>query len=520
MRPTRGLFAFLLAGAVLRAADTVVVVTPNNEAIRHEYGLGFAAWYRARTGRDAAVDWRVLGGTSEIARLLRGAYTGSFRAEWTGRLGRAWTAAVEAGFQDPALPPSAPPEAREARAAFLASEASCGIDVFFGGGIPDLDRQAAFGSIVDGGAQARHPDWFTAETMPETYDGSRLRDAQGRWYGSVLSCYGILYNRDALRLLGFERPPASWDDLADPRFAGRIGVCDPQKSGSIAMAFENLIQQKIHRRLDAGMPGAEAVRAGWLDGLRLIQRIAANARYFTDSSQKPPVDVADGSCAAGLCIDFYGAEEEEAVARRGAPGRLGFAIPPGGTAYFVDPIALLRGAPHPDAARAFLDFALSLEGQKLWAFRPGTPGGPVDYALRRLPVRRDFYARTDWKAYRSDPDADPYRPGTQMIFHPEWTDPLFPEMAFIIHVMGEDTHEELVRAWRAIQAAPEPARSRALEEIQDLSAVSYDRAAGPLARALGSRETVAQVRLARELGDEFRRRYARAEALAKGEAAR
>ena len=39
-----------------RADDTVVIITPHNEAIRTEFGRGFQAWYRARTGRTVVVD--------------------------------------------------------------------------------------------------------------------------------------------------------------------------------------------------------------------------------------------------------------------------------------------------------------------------------------------------------------------------------------------------------------------------------------------------------------------------------
>jgi iron(III) transport system substrate-binding protein len=504
------------AGPAGPADDTVVVVTPHNEAIRHEYGLGFAAWYRARTGRTVAVDWRVLGGTSDIARLLQGQYAASFRNYWEGRLRRTWSEAVEAGFQNPRLAPGAPEEAGAARAAFLASEVSCGMDVFFGGGIPDFEHQAELGDLAPGGMERLHPDWFGEERLPASYDGTRFRDPQGRWYGSVMSCYGIIYNADAVRRLGFAAPPGRWADLADPRFRGEIALCDPTKSGSMAMAFESVIQQEMHARADrVGPEGqAAAVRAGWLAGLRLIQRIGANARYFTDSSQKPPVDVADGNCAAGMCIDFYGAQQQEAERRRGAPDRVGFVVPPGGTAYFVDPIARLRGAPHPGPAQAFLEYALSLEGQKLWAFRPGTPGGPQEFALRRLPVRKDFYAHAEWKPLRSDPDADPYAPGTQLVYRPEWTGPLFRPMGFIIRVMCEDTHEELARAWAACLAAPEPARSRALAILQDLSTVSYDQASGAIARELASADPTAEVRLARDLAASFRANYAEAEAIA------
>jgi hypothetical protein len=89
-------------------------------------------------------------------------------------------------------------------------------------------------------------------------------------------------------------------------------------------------------------------------------------------------------------------------------------------------------------------------------------------------------------------------------------------MAFIIRIMDADTHDELVAAWRAINAAPEPARARALAIMQDLSAVDYDRASGDITRALVSRDQVDEVRLARQLADGFRRQYARTEAAAKG----
>ncbi len=166
-----------------RALDTVVVVTPNNEAIRHEFALGFEDWYRARTGRTVAVDWRVLGGTSEIERYLAGAYVAAFQAYWTGELGRPWSLAVQAGFADGGLGAAATPAAREARAAFLRSGVGCGIDVFFGGGPADFDEQAAAGRLVDPGLRADHPDWLEDDRLPLEFAGERFRDPQDRWFG-------------------------------------------------------------------------------------------------------------------------------------------------------------------------------------------------------------------------------------------------------------------------------------------------------------------------------------------------
>jgi ABC-type Fe3+ transport system substrate-binding protein len=510
------------------ADDALVIITPHNEAIRHEFEVGFGKWYRARTGRVVAIDWRVVGGSSEITRFLESEYIAAFQNHWTRRLHRAWSIAVQTAFANGRLRVDAPPEAREARATFLASEVSCGIDLFFGGGSYDFIQQANAGRIVPTRVFQTHPEWFTDAVIPSRYAGEEYWDGEGRWVGNVISNYGILYNKDVLARLGVDHPPSQWSDLADPRYVGQLALADPTKSSSIAKAFENLIQQQIQQRLtelksvaapteNSASVEARAVREGWLAGLRLLQRLGANARYFTDSSQKPPIDVAQGDCAAGVCIDFYGRSQAEATMHReGGDGRLVFHAPRGGTVNSVDPIAILRGAPHREVAEAFIEYTLTLEGQKLWNFKPGTPGGPERFALRRLPLRIDFYRHDEWKPLRSDPDADPFDSVGALVYQPAWTGPYFSELGFVIHAMCLDPHLELVRAWRAIQVAPEPRRSRALAELQDLDTISYDRVIGEIHRTLASRHQVDEVVLGRDLAAKFRARYLRVERIATG----
>lgn len=506
------------------ADDTVVVVTPHNEAIRFEYARGFAAWYKERTGRTVTVDWRMMGGTSEIARFLEGEYAASFERLWTGKLGRRWNAAIQEGFANGKLPADAPTEVRAAREAFLASEASCGIDVFFGGGTYDLEKQARAGRLIDSGVIQRHPEWFGETAIPRAFGGEDYWHPQGLWIGTVLSTYGILFNRDSLQRLGIERPPSTWDDLADPRLAGELALADPTKSGSVAKAFENILQREMQAQVrrsagagladDAAAREARAVEAGWLAGLQLIQRIGANARYFSDTSQKIPIDVAAGNCAAGVCIDFYGRQQEEAVRRRRDADRLGYVAPEGGTVASVDPIALLRGAPHRAAATAFIEYTLSLEGQKLWNFRPGTPGGPERFVLRRMPVRRDFYTKEEWKPFRTDLES-PFDQRDPLIYREQWTGGIFREMAFVIRILSQDTHAELAAAWRAINLAPEPRRAAALAVLHDLSVVDYARTKGEIRRRLNARDKVEEVRLAGELARHFAAQYRRAERIAR-----
>src|SRR5580658_5454504 len=77
------------------ADDTLVLVSPHNEAIRHEFTLGFRDWYKARTGRMVFLDWRNVGGTSDIARYLDGQYVASFTYLWTVKMGRPWNADIQ-----------------------------------------------------------------------------------------------------------------------------------------------------------------------------------------------------------------------------------------------------------------------------------------------------------------------------------------------------------------------------------------------------------------------------------------
>jgi ABC-type Fe3+ transport system substrate-binding protein len=512
-----------------RAESTLVIITPHNEAIRQEFGLAFARWYQARTGRTVALDWRLIGGTSEIARHLEGEYTAAFKNHWVNTLGRPWSNAVLLGFANGALPPDATAPAKEARAAFLASNVGCGIDLFFGGGSYDFIRQAQAGRLVSSAVFQSHPEWFTEAVIPPAFAGEPFWDREGRWVGTVLSSFGIIANRDALRRLGVTRPPQAWADLADPRFFGEVALADPTKSGSMAKAFENVIQQQMQRVVAERLAGAAqvddftrrsaelaAVAEGWCEGLKLIQRIGANARYFTDSAQKVPIDVAAGDCAVGMAIDFFGRQQQEAVRRRGADDRVTYVSPAGGAVASVDPVGLLRGAPHRAVAEAFIEFSLSLDGQKLWNLQPGAPGGPAYFALRRLPVRRDFYTQPGIAAVRSDPDEDPYSAQNRLIYQPERTGRLFREMALVIRVMCLDTQPELKRAWKALIAAGMPAEALAL--FQDLTAVDYAAAQGRIRTALRSANKVDELLLAKELAQKFRTQYQRTVELA--EAAR
>lgn len=545
----------------------VVVVTPMNEAIREEYGRAFAAWHAERWGRPAKVDWRNIGGSTEIARYLESEYTSAFRAWWEGR-GRKWSALAASAILDKRFQAESRPdgadeaawtEATAAREAFRGTDDAaafgCGLDMYFGGGAFDADSLTREGLLVPLWGEAGAPEGLArsadgAELIPEGMSGETWRTET--FWGTTLSTFGICFNRDRMAAAGISEAPKHWSDLADPRWAGTLGVADPTKSGSIAKAFETIVQVECRKAVAeggwgeenigrfeaaiaaAGLPAGEmpegvpeayqaAVEEGWARGVRLLQRIGANARYFTDSASKVPLDVAAGNAAAGICIDFYGLFEAE-TCNRGADGPMGYATPAGESGVSADPISMLRGAPHRETARRFAEFLLGEEGQKLWCYRKGEPGGPEKYALMRLPIRRDFYPGgpgegryEEHRAHTSRdlgaPEADAYALAAGYVYRARWTAGYFGTLRDLTRAMCLDSGPELKAAWRAILAAGGP--EACPEAMAAMEALPQEPEPLTWRSGLTVGKRVERLELLRAWTEHFRRQYREAERLAK-----
>ncbi len=456
------------------AQRRINIITPHNETIRREFGEAFQSWWQEKTGESVYVNWLTPGGTSEIRMVLDSQFAA---AEKNGDEG-------------------------------------VGIDVFFGGGDYVFSKQAEKGRLAKLEVFEQHPEWFDQKVIPQSFTGEQYYDAEHQWVGVCLTRFGICYNTDTLKRLGIE-PPTRWSDLADPKYFGTIAMADPTKSGSVARAFEMLVQQQMHDTIAKGRrrPGKTQkqfqmrVRSeGWEKGLNLIQKIAGNARYFTDSATKIPRDVAQGDAAAGLCIDFYGLSYEEMLKQDDGSSRLRWISPEGGTSLCVDPVGVMRGAPDPELAQAFVTFLLSKQGQLLWNAKPGTPGGPKFRSLRRMPVRKDVYTPENMQHF-ADPE-NPYLATGGFVYRPELTQRGFGALRFIIRVMCLDCHDELKHAWKELADAGIP--DRAHKMFSDLTVVSYQNAMGGIRSQVASENKLETAAMAVRLGRFFRQNYERA----------
>lgn len=463
------------------ADEVLVVITPHNETIRSEFTEAFNSYWQKKTGKKVYVDWRTPGGTSEIRLVLDSKFAN-------------------------------------------ANGGGVGIDVFFGGGDYIFEKMANLGRFEKLDVFSSHENWFTGDlAIPQNYTGESYFSKEKYWVGVCLSQFGICYNVDNLERLQID-PPKTWDDLSDPKYFGSIAMADPTKSGSIARAFEMLVQQKIHKSLaetrrQAGeteeMRRQRAIGYGWANGLNLIQKIAANARYFTDAATKVPHDVSQGDAAAGMCIDFYGRAYNEKLKKADGSSRLQWIAPEGGTSLCADPVAVFKGAPNSKLAQGFVEFLLSDEGQGLWNKRVGSEAGPSRRALRRLPIRPSVYTPQNLADF-TDPEVKPYAAPPQFIYQPEVTGPVFGALRYIIKSMCIDAHHELQAAWVALVKYDMPEMT--MTRFHDVSYVSYVKAMGEIRQKLNSGNQVESAREAKRMTGIFRRNYKEVVGLAKEEA--
>ena len=133
-----------------------------------------------------------------------------------------------------------------------------------------------------------------------------------------------------------------WESLLSGRWSGSIALADPTVSGSSYTAAATML---------CALPG---------DDWDQLDRLAVQleGRVLPDSGDVVAA-VAGGSCRVGVTL------EETALKRQAQGADIAIVYPEEGTSAVPDGSALIAGAPHPDNARAFLDFAQSRDVQEL-----------------------------------------------------------------------------------------------------------------------------------------------------------
>lgn len=173
-----------------------------------------------------------------------------------------------------------------------------------------------------------YPEAQVGDLNPESYDKDRT------YFGSKLITTGIAVNTSA------KLRPKSFADLALPDYKGKVAMPSPLYSGAAAIMLGTMTS-----RPDLGWAYFEKLKAGNTIAVR------GNGAVLTA--------VATGEKPYGVLVDFMAYNAKA----KGSP--VDFIFPAEGNPAVTEPVAILRTTRNPAAARAFVDFILSDEGQKL-----------------------------------------------------------------------------------------------------------------------------------------------------------
>lgn len=215
------------------------------------------------------------------------------------------------------------------------------------------------------------------ENMPEKQGNLILRDAQWRWVGTTIIGLGFAYNPS---ILTQEELPRTWDDLADPRWRSQILMWDPASSGTAMLFLQAALMRSIQKT------GSE--EAGW----RYLRAFYANMRNYSESP--PSLLVSRGEVQIGIhfehqVLDYLQQQAREPNAIAEMQKSLRWTILPE-SPVIVDPLALIKNAPHPENGKKFIDFIMSHRGQgiinRLCFVQDPTYGAPphLDYTLDQM----------------------------------------------------------------------------------------------------------------------------------------
>ncbi len=202
-------------------------------------------------------------------------------------------------------------------------------DLWFGGGADNFIKAGERGLLE----AYRSPE---AEAVPAQY-----KDADGYWTGVSLVLTGLMVNTDVLAEKNLP-VPQGWADLIKPEYKDAVLVADPSISATTFTMAACLLQ-----------------KMGTEEGWKYLEALGKNVPFFTKSSSDPQKKVANGEMAVSIVP-----LSKELITLK-ARSQVQAVFPKDGIPWMPSAVAIFKNARNPAAAKAFVDWALSLEGQKI-----------------------------------------------------------------------------------------------------------------------------------------------------------
>lgn len=165
----------------------------------------------------------------------------------------------------------------------------------------------------------------------------KFKSTNKDWYGIYKGILGILYDKEELQRLKLD-VPQDYKDLIDPKYKGLIWSSNYNTAGTAKLIINTVIQKYGHDQ-----------------GIQYLVDLDKNIAQYTKSGSGPSKAIGAGECTIGIGMlhdGIYQIVDQEHE-------NIGLQIPSSGASYEVGATAIFKGAAHPNAAKLWIEYALS-----------------------------------------------------------------------------------------------------------------------------------------------------------------
>jgi iron(III) transport system substrate-binding protein len=239
-------------------------------------------------------------------------------------------------------------------------------DVFIGG------NSNFHTELVTGG----YLEKYRSPVIKQAGIDTRFMDPDGYWTGWYLGALCLLYNEkrynEEVKSKGI-KPPTTWDDLLNPVYKGQMIASNPATTGGAYL----MMAAQIFRL------GSEKA------GFEYIRKLHPNVAQYTKGANGSIPLVSQGEAIVGFA---WGHDTLKQKVQGNLPIVVVF---PKDTGFEIGAASIIKGAPHLEAAKKFVDFLLSPTAGKInaqngyrYPVRKGVelpPGVPAFESLQLAP---------------------------------------------------------------------------------------------------------------------------------------
>ncbi|MDO4680188.1 MAG: ABC transporter substrate-binding protein [Aerococcus sp.] len=200
-----------------------------------------------------------------------------------------------------------------------------------------------FGGGLDAFLSADQDGLLEHYVSPNAKDvDAAYKDKDGAWIAKGITVAGFLVNNDVLKEKGLD-VPKTWDDLAKPEYKGEIIMSNPAISGTNYAVVKGLLDAK-----------------GEKDGWKYLEALNQNIDFYSKRGKDPQEKTVQGEFAIGIIpVDnsaFKVAKDNNLTV-----------VYPDAIPWVPEGVAIFKGSEHTDIAKAFEDFMLTKDAQKIIA---------------------------------------------------------------------------------------------------------------------------------------------------------